>query len=117
MKQTDSEIYKSEALLNLLNRVTDIELVYLRLYYLFQVDMLRAKKYQESIGLSVLTPIIRGGMIRDELDNEVAKAMYLNNLVSCGLIEIKDEKQGKPTYKCSRVGDFLIRTIDQEKHE
>lgn len=113
LQQDDLQIYKAEGLLNLLNRITDIEVVYLRFYYLLNWDVTQAKEYQEKTGIQFFLPIIEGGMTREELDNEVAKGVYLNNLVNYGLLEIKRDKKGKGQYKCSSIGDLLIRTIDK----
>lgn len=115
LRQTDMQVYKAEALLNLLNRVTDIEIVYLRMYYLLKWNLERFKEYQEKTGLFILQPNIYSGMTHEEIDDEVAKKIYLNNLVSYGLLETKLDKRGKLKYKCSSVGDLLIRTIDKEE--
>lgn len=111
LQQSNMQIYKAEALLNLLNRVTDIEIAYLRVYYLMKWDLTQMREYQEKTGLQLLRPNIYGGMTREEADDEVAKGIYLNNLVSYGLLEIEYDKKGKVKYKCSSVGDLLIRTI------
>lgn len=112
--QTDLETYKAEGLLNLLNRITDIEIVYLRFYYLAKHDLERFREYQKITGIDILQPVIHGGMTREAIDNEVAKMIYLNNLLSYGLLEIEDDKKGKKKFQCSLVGDLLIRTIDKE---
>lgn len=114
LHQTDLQTYKSEGLLNLLNRVTDIEIVYLRFYYLSKWNLERFREYQKITGIDILQPVIQGGMTREAIDDEVAKRIYLNNLLSYGLLEIEIDKKGKEKYKCSSVGDLLIRTIDKE---
>lgn len=116
MQQVDMQIYKAEGLLNLLNKVTDVEIVYLRFYYLLKWDIAGMKKYQTMIGLNPIQPCIHGGMSSEEIDDEVAKRIYLNNLVSYGLLETEFDKKGKLKYKCSSVGDLLVRTIDKEKN-
>lgn len=113
--QTDLQTYKSEGLLNLLNRVTDIEIVYLRFYYLLKWDLKRFGEYREIAGIFTLQPVIHTGMTREAIDDEVAKIIYLNNLLSYGLLEIEIDKNGKEKHKCSSVGDLLIRTIDKEE--
>jgi hypothetical protein len=112
LEQKDMQVYKAEGLLNLLNKVTDIEIVYLRCYYLYKWDLQGFKEYQAKTGLYILQPNIHGGMSREEIDDEVAKSIYLRNLVSYGLLEIELDIRGKSKYKCSSVGDLLIRTID-----
>lgn len=115
LQQKDLQTYKAEGLLNLINRVTDIEIVYLRFYYLSKWNIERFREYQKVTGINILQPVIHGGMTREAIDNEVAKRIYLNNLLSYGLLEIEVDKKGKEKLKCSSVGDLLIRTIDKEE--
>jgi len=115
LQQMDLQTYKAEGLLNLLNRVTDIEIVYLKFYYLLKWNLERFREYQKVTGIDFLQPVIHSGMTREAIDNEVAKKIYLNNLLSYGLLEIEVDKKGKEKFKCSSVGGLLIRTIDKEE--
>ena len=57
---TDRDLVGYESLLSLLNNLNNIELVYLRLYYLFKWDITQAKEYQKATGYSILTLLIHG---------------------------------------------------------
>lgn len=73
LQQTDLETYKAEGLLNLLNRVTDIEIVYLRFYYVSKWNIGQFREYQKVTSINTLLPLIHGGMTQDAKDDEVAK--------------------------------------------
>lgn len=111
----DLQTYKAEGLLNLINRVTAIEIVYLRFCYLAKWNLDRFREYQKVTGIEILQPVIHGGMVREAMNDDVAKRIYLSNFLIYGLLEIGIDKKGKERYKCSSVGGLLIRTIDKEE--
>lgn len=111
LNQVENEIDKAEALLNLLNKINDTEVVYLRLYYLYKWDVSAARDFQALQGIEPIQPNIHGGMSQAEKDSQTSKKIFIDNLLGLGLFETEINKQGKTHIKCSSVGDLLIRKV------
>lgn len=111
IKEVDTEIVRYESLLILLGKLNDIELMYLYRYNLLKWDIVKYKELKNNSENMILYPIIRGDMSQEERDNENAKLIYSNNLLNLGLLEMEYNDKGKRKYKCSSIGDMLIRYI------
>jgi len=113
LSQEDIEADKAEALMNLLSRINDTEVIYLEYYHLYKWNVQKAKEFQNRLKLEPLKPNIYGGMSQDSRDSQISKQIFIDNLMSLGLFEAEINKQGKKNIKCSSVGDLLIRRIKE----
>ena len=108
----NQDVLRYESVLTLLNKLNEIEFTYLYMYHLLKWDIVKFKEYQSQNGGLILYPTIVGGMSQEEKDKENAKLIYSNNLLSLGLLEMEYDKTGKGKYKCSQIGDMLIRYVN-----
>ncbi len=111
IRDVDQDALRYDSILTLLNKLNDVEFTYLHMYHLLKWDITAFKEFQSQNDGIILYPVVVGGMSQEEKDKENAKLIYSNNLQSLGLLEIEYDKNGKGKFKCSAVGDMLIRYV------
>lgn len=107
------EIPKYETLLSLLGKLSDAELLWLKFYQLLTYDDVRkATAFQrDKLGGKTISPNVYMGMDENEAEQEYLKAVFSSTLLALGLLRAEYDKNGKPKYKCSQLGNLIMRVV------